>query len=489
MSFTMLSTTILIVAVMLVCGKAVSGYKAGATRSLADLALLIASASLGAVISVLMASVVGDSLYGSVTNMEFYRDIVEQIGDIRSLALILTGMVGAVILFVPIFFIIYGIGSAILAMVFKTYACDISDKGNEQSGETVSFYAKNGKTIGAAVGSVCGFLILIAIFTPLAGILKNTTALVDALEECMETQIIDDSETESFFSYSDDVMISVVYEAGGKAIFDTLTLVEHGGRITSLSHEIEVLESIRLNEIAEIIEDVVEGDAKDAEMMLTEAKKSVFVEALMHMSVRSAAESWLSGESYLGVPRPSFGEGRMFDNFLNEILFVCSQSELDTFSDNMITLINVNGIFAEKRSALASGDYNVIAKELADGGLLDELRAEFEKNPNMQRVVYAIDDMVMTMIVDEVNSSKHSEYNRETLYRRLANAMNQTQHQTDEERVNSIAEFVSSAFEEYNAYLPESLSDDIATVLIERIDSFGTVRARDIQDLFWAYVK
>lgn len=489
MSYTTLSTIILIVAAMLVCAKAISGYKAGATRSIADLALLIFSVSLSSVISVLSASVAGDPLYESVRYTVFYQNIVMEIGDVQSLALILTGIIGAVILFVPIFLLVYGIGSLILHLIFKACVVNLSDRGDEQEGAKVSFYTKNGKAIGSVVGAVSGFVILVVLLTPVVGILKNTTELVDTLESVLDTEIVEDYGSDSIFSYSDDVMASVIYASGGQTIFDTLTTVHHGGRTTTLRKEIEVMAELKVDEISEVIDDIIEGNSDDAEKTFEKSRKSLLVEALMHVSVTNAANSWISGESYLGVDRPVLGEGEKFDDFLDEVLYVCARSSIDTFSDDMITLINVTGMFSERKGDFMSGSYESMMSVFEDEDFLDELREELEKNSNMQHVLYAIDDLLLTIIAEEVLDVGYSEYARESFYRSIADSMNATQHLSGKERVDELATSILDAFGKYGAYLPEALGDDIAQILIDRIDSYGTVRTSDVARLFSGYMQ
>jgi hypothetical protein len=136
-----------------------------------------------------------------------------------------------------------------------------------------------------------------------------------------------------------------------------------------------------------------------------------------------------------------------------------------------------------------SDSYEDIIFDLEDNGTAAAVRMELEKNPHMRSVSYAIDDLVMTLLTDELNNEmKYTAEAREELYRELADALNTSAGLTGSVRNSAITERAKECFSDYGTYIPEALYDKLSEVLVEEIAKDGeSVSYEDVRDFFESF--
>jgi hypothetical protein len=127
------------------------------------------------------------------------------------------------------------------------------------------------------------------------------------------------------------------------------------------------------------------------------------------------------------------------------------------------------------------------------GGLLDEIRAELAKNPHMLSVSFAVDDLVMSVVTEELqNALKYTDEDRDALYDELADILTSSLGLEGTVREIEVTEGIRDSLAAYGVYIPEGLNDlnsQIAKDLIESIDTGGApVTREDIQKFFDSFV-
>ena len=163
-----------------------------------------------------------------------------------------------------------------------------------------------------------------------------------------------------------------------------------------------------------------------------------------------------------------------------------AKTSFDTVDADLTTIIKISEIFQSKQSLFASGDYEEQITDLVESGTADLLREEIDKNPNMRRIGYVVDDLVMTMVVEELtNLKKFSNEEQTFLYKSIAQSINNTSKYTDEYRISMLGDLVAQNFDNYGLYVPESLNSTIASDLLDGALNDSGSSSYELVELFF----
>ena len=493
MTYTPLSTVIIIFLTSLTVFWAWRGYKRGLTRSAIGLCAVIISAFFSiALVHKISADYAGD-LFALFYDLEIIPpdlDILEQYADV---VILLLRIIMSLILFLPAFGVI-----RLIIAIPSTILCRILiRKRTSYLKEGESLYIREHRRIGASVGAVAGFLLAIVLLTPLTGILKTAAAGIQIYETIAQEEIEDPSGTvDAIIYYSSDFGIDAMDACGGHMLFDLATTVTLHGDTSNLNRELAVLNETNIDDITHLLATLSNFKATDiasAESILDQLSESMIIRLILTETIRGASSAWLKNDSYLGIPRPSFGDHFAIERFTNEILYACSTTTYETVKNDIKTLLGLGKIFATALTDLDLTDYEALVEELMAGGLLNTIRDELAKNPHMLAVSFAVDDLVMSVVTEELqNSLKYTDAERDALYDELADILTSTLGLEGTVREVEVTESIRESLAEYGVYIPEGLNDlnsKIAKELIAGIDtSGGTVTREDIQAFFDAFL-
>lgn len=490
MTFTLLSLVILSLTALYIYFEARKGYKRGFSRSLIHVSVLLVCAFFACAVSVWVVSLLDKPLKLLLDATKLLSN--STLADFADIVLILMRMVASILLYVPVFFLLRFLVGIIIKIVYHKLGKD--PHANSYLSESAEGYYKYNKAYGAAVGAICGFLIAVVTFTPLVGVLRSATNVVDVVSEIAgDDSIKNNKELRELAVYSNDFSAVLVDNCGGRLLFDLTSHVEYGGESTYLNREIAAIKNINVEELKNVFSSIDAANEESVEAMtnlIKKANESLIAKTIILNVVKKASTAWMEDEAYMGVKKPNFGANRAIDLFLNEILYVCSTSTLETIGPDLTTLVNLSKIFTERKSIFDNGNYEAMISEFIEGDTERLIRDELEKNPHMQRVIYAIDDLIMTVVSQELtNGIKYSVGDYEDLYSKFAAALSETFALTGSVRVTALSEQLSGYFEEYGMYMPEGLNDRVASLLISGIaNDNGEVTKEDVEEFFNQYL-
>ena len=137
-----------------------------------------------------------------------------------------------------------------------------------------------------------------------------------------------------------------------------------------------------------------------------------------------------------------------------------------------------------------TGDYTFIITELVEDDTANKLRAELDKNDHMRPIMYAVDDLIMSIVVEELyDSHKFSEISRNALYTNFAEILTETLGLDYSVREESVASNVESYLTDYGLFLPEGLNETISEMLIQNVGSdTGEITIDDVKSFFEQYL-
>ena len=491
MTFTSLSVTVLIIMTLIMLGCAFRGYKKGLSKSLIGLCITLFSAIFGAFLSVFVVELSFDAVMDAVSDMAFYEEIADILSDFESVIFVVIKMLISLVLYIPAFFILKIVLGILASIIYKCLCVKQNKSEVSYDKENEELYVKRNKSIAALIGVLTGFVISIAVFAPAAGSVRVASRIFEFAEEAAGEEFLEEEVEDAFDYLSDDFSLSLVCACGGDAIFDFATTVRVEDDKTSLSKELEVIAEIDFKEFGELVKfkGTAAENAARIKNISNKIEKSKLLELMFVETLSGLSEAWLKNEEYIGVARPTFDETKAVDSFIDELLYVCKDTSSETISADVNTLINISSLLMEKERLLR-GSYQQVISALVDGGIINNVRAELEKNLRMSSVVAALDNLMMSVIAEEIQDyTKYSEAECEELFNEISSILTGTASLSGVTRVNAVASDIKQKFEGYGVYVPDSLHQDIAEKLIEDVDiSDGDVTYDDVKDYFEEFI-
>ena len=495
MSFTSISVIIFPILVLTVFMYSRKGYKKGLSRTLIDLAVVLFSVFFGAMLAILLSKGIANATIGILSGMGFYEEIENMLMGFDEVLFLIVRMLVTLIIYVPSFLLLKLILGICVALIYKRKCDEKSGSGVDYYKENEEFYVRKNKKISMAVGALSGFLISLVIWTPFAGIIKTVSATLDFAKSFSGESVFGEDVDNAFEYYSDDFSVSLVSGCGGKMLFNFATTVSVDGEYTDLTSELEALRDIDFNEFGELVKfEITSAESAERIKSLTaQMEKSKIMKLAFVSTVRNLSAAWLNGESYMGAFRVSFDSYDSLDSFIDEVLYVCSSSTAETISADINTLINVSSILNEESALFASGDYYAIMEALASDdeyNIITRIKDELEKNAHMRPVLYAVDELIMSVIAEEIQDyTKYTVEDCEDLFFEISDILTSTGALSDEARLSAVTDSIREELDSYGVYIPDTLNETIASTLIEGLGSYGgEVTYDDVREYFEEFI-
>ena len=206
---------------------------------------------------------------------------------------------------------------------------------------------------------------------------------------------------------TDNFLVKFVSGVGGKAIFNSLTVLEVKGENVSISKEFAVM--------ADVVSDLMpvfsgsepsEWTEKEINGIKNAAKtlnNSEIVSEMLADIISAASKKWANDEKFLGISMISTGKDSI-DSFLRELFLSFSDSTSKTIGKDFTTLADVFGVMQryDMLSALTSEDSDITAGITKDGfisGLLEVIT----KNDRFKGVTAAVINLGVQETVEILN--------------------------------------------------------------------------------------
>ena len=462
-----------------------------------QLATLLFCAVFSAPIATLLAKLLGEIIFEALFEAEVFGFLEGALAMLAGVTQLVVTMLLAILLYLPIFFLLKAISSRVLKIVCATLLMKSrwgqKKKQPQYLSEEAPFYVRHDRAIGAGVGVLSGLILAVVVFMPLTGLLKTSDDIVDTVAEMTQLEALESSPGMQMIDhYANDASCTVMRACGGRVLYDMTARTTYEGHSTSLNREIETIRSLkimdRLNEFKSDGQ-LTGSNTKILEDLLDDLGESLCLKLIMVEFVQNASKTWMQYEPYLGVTRPSMGNYWALDNFFDSILYVCSTTTLDSYDADMTTIFNLIGILEEYQTIFTNNDYETFMTEFVDGDALKRIEDELDKNPRMSRINVAIDDMVMNLIAEEISGVQYELTQQTELYRGIAEILNDAQGLEGSVRTTAISNGIAERFENYGMYLPPALENRVASVLGSQFPSNETITEQTIEKYFAEYTQ
>ena len=495
MYLTAISFIIISITVLNVFFQARRSYKSGLSKSLASFALLVFCSFLSAIVAVLLTGIAEDIAVPLISESGIYKSIKESYGAAVSIVFILFKMIFSFVIYLPVFLILRLICGIAVSVILKATTKKGARKITDYEKENEELYVKKNKKLAAYVGAVSGFLCTVVMLMPIVGALKTAKDVVATVDHFVPESAISESQIVNEINfYADDISVSVLYVCGGELLFDLSTITFHSGKTTNLKREIEIINSFEVSEIQEIMYSLAEMDSNGIDRvraLLDRINESLILKEVLVACVTEASEAWSKGEDYLGTQRPRFADHPSIDVFMDELFAVLATSSADTIDADIETLTNIAKIVYDYESIFSSGDYTVMMGALAGDGILSKIRTELSANSHMQSLLYAVDNITMSIIADELsNTLKYGDADTELLYEEFTDILTSSAHLSGSARTTAVSRGMKESLEDFGVKVPDALTDSIANMMIGGPGSEGgKVNLGDVQSFFGGYTE
>jgi len=497
MTFTLLSVTVLSIIALFIYVYAKRGYKNGLVKSLIGLAVLVVSAVLSVLLSGLIALVVEDFVVWILESVGVYNDILGGVGEYY-LILIMASvrMILAILLYIPLFFILKWILNSVIKMVLRKYIHVKSEKNvvNAYLSEDEVFFVKREKEWGAVIGAVAGFLIAIVFLTPISGTLKLTDRVFETVENIPRQDFILQDDIDLVKKYANDFSVNLVYVCGGGLIYDLTAKTNIYGETITLSDEVDVICGLDFDLVSN--EDFSLSSPSNEELdsmnaFLGQMNRSVILKLFAVGAVRQTMIAWEQGSSCFGFVKPQINGYQAVNSFMDKVFYTCSTTDYDCFEDDIETVLNVLKLFLECGDISTAVDYNEVIAKFEENNTIRRMEEEIKKNSHMSPLADALDDMIMSIVSSEVfELAKVDEAGKEILFSEITEAINSTQGLSGSVKTVALSNYISKSFDDYGVEIPTSLNSKMAEILDNKTSDYnGEITEEEVEMLFSEYLE
>ena len=493
MNFTAFSFILVSLTAIIIYFQVKKSYRQGLSKTLIRLSVIIFCAFSAAYVSMFVASLAEESIMDMIRETDLYISAEESIGSGVSVLNILFEMIFPILIYLPVFLILRIVCSLLSTAIYKIAVREPIRNKQTYHSESEDRYVRQNRLISATLGVFIGFVLSAIIFMPFVGAIKTAKHVVITIDHLAPDSSIKDNELiEELDYYADDVTVTVFYVCADKLLFDISSTAKYGDDYTNLGKEVSIIENFEISDLQSLLSSI-NGMSSNLAARLTslldEAEESAILTELLLSFTKDSTEAWIRNESYMGMQRPVFDQHAAFDVFMDEFFYVLSLSTRDTIYDDIETIINVGTILNDSKRLFTSGNYNAMVTGMSRYGVVNQIKAELEKNPNMQRVANAVDGIVMSIVADEMrNSEVYTDEQCEQLFDELADIMTSTMHLKGSSRMTEIMKAAEESFENCGIKVPEDMRNSIVSILVSEFDSeSGTVDQESVRDFFGYY--
>lgn len=398
----------------------------------------------------------------------------------------------AQMLVAPILFLLFYILFKIITLVVYWILCIFVKK--------TRFFAFRW-AFGAAFGALVGVIGILVFVTPVMGytqLLSNTVTEAESLSASMEEMKLDEYNEKYIKPASKAPVASQIYNIVGNKLFHGLTTVKWDEGEIELASEWNAVINVVDNATAFSKRPMAEYGTAESEAAHAMAKglgDSQLLSSLVGGALNGISNAWLSGESFMGIQKPSAGD-ESIDVILNGLLRVFSTTSPEIIGEDLENFADIFDLFIKyevfsKIGGEGGGDQ--VVTHLSSSGFLTEARELLTERERMKPVVDAISDAGMRLLVRELGDpatylEEHKELldnmsnvlkdavdsegklDKEAVSGGLQSVLAENQVEVPAEAVDIIAEGLA---DEFTAEELTSLStDELTDRLISR---FGTV--------------
>ncbi|MBQ2988233.1 MAG: hypothetical protein IJD59_03920 [Clostridia bacterium] len=374
MSFTLLSTPILLLFFTVAFIEIYNGAKKGFLRSAVSLGLDVSALFLSFFATAACSRALAAVIVKETAEMRLSVDFAARVPSFFSvLSDFLTMLIGTV-LYVFVFLL--------LRVAVREAAREIYRRRMAKRGADAEEEASDTDGASRAKGAFCGFLSAVLLTCTLTA--PVTGSLLIAEPALAIAGYADDSEdAQTVRVLNGDPVSKLFYRIGGRVIYDNAGSVYASGEKVLLLSEARALASVSgdLTLAYAAFHDPLNAGEEHAQSLRrlgTEMWKSALCAPLWEELVRGCADAWRRGEAFPEIGGPAVHS--IMNPVFRGVLEACAEADAEGLSRNTATMLEVYALILE--SGIAQGDCGTILTNLSESGVIGKMNAVLAENPD-----------------------------------------------------------------------------------------------------------
>lgn len=492
MYFTAISAIIILYTALKMLLSAAKGYKKGWLKSIIGLGKIAFCALFASLISVAVASASAEPVLMILSDEGVFDGIITEDALLPVIDIVVR-MLLSLVLYIPVFYIMRLLLAIIVGIVYKRVTKRDNIAKTPYSTENKTYLEKNDRIIGAFIGAICGFIIIVVVFMPLCGIMRSIDNIAAMTEKISGESLYESTEGgEELKKYTNDFSVHFIDACGGKFLFDLTARTNAYGMSASFNDELAKVSAIDFEEYEKLLSSIGssrEPDFARIDELLGSIDDSLFMKTLLLSTVKGASDSWLRGESFMDMGKPIFIDYEPVEAFFDEFLMICKTSTHETIISDIKMLLIMGNAVSEKFSSLSGGNYNGIVNSFTDGSIERLIDEQIERNPHMWKMKDAFHNLIFSVLANQIVSGNvMSDLSRQFLYNDIAEILNDTAALQEVTKNSAIRKQLGDLLNDNSIYSSDELVDGVAFLLLENFKAdAGALSADEIEELFIQY--
>lgn len=501
MTFTIFSAVLLLCVGLSVLKEVMKGLRQGFGRTAISLATVVFSALVAAPLAYWLSDLpaeIADSLL--LRLLPGITTITKQFPSINDLLVSIIDATISPLMFVVFYAILRPVSRLLVAIIFskrmKPKPDDTGDPVYES--ENAPWHRRHSRALGGVTGGLCGFLISLILLSPTIGFLSTADAvfsITDSVGVKWKSLGVKEEYVTLVRNITHDPVVRVLEVSGGGLIYDATAATTVNDKRVIMRQELHacadvVTDVLSLTSVLKNKGQPTEEQAIVLDHLGEKIDKSEVTKMVLSDTLNRAADSWLTGKTFLGMSRPSFG--KHVDPLMNGVLSVCAYSEPVCVGRDISTLLHVY-LIATDSGLLSNPSFDALADNLSDdeNSIITRIYAELQKNPCTAGLTEQMTDMAIHIMASAIEASGFNDFKLDGLMTDLSGAVNLVNGMgsTNAERVESMKEYTTYYAKKYGVEVPDSLAEMAAVAFVDKLgNTGGKVTAEDLQGLFDQYL-
>lgn len=415
-------------------------------------------------------------------------DIVgDLIGMSETLNQVLLGCIGAML--APLMFLVYFLIWSVITWI--VYAIVSLFLGGLMKAHNARLSFRPLRLLGWAV--LHAVIVLAVILIPVSVYTTIAPVIVDGLVEAEVIKANDVPVEDVIDPLAESGAVKTFKKLGGEAICTSLTSFDVRGEKTTLENEAGAVTSFACN-IYHLSQTELEAyGAREAAVIIAVADsfdKSELLPTIVGEVVFNAAEDWLAGREFLGVPKPDAGE--LFTPFLDTVLEVFMQDAQnnDALQRDIRTLAEMISTLAKHEVFAHLSDPEALIAKLDGEGAINDLVTCLGKNESMKVLIPEITNLGIRAIADTLGIPADDMALYDTFMGDVADKLNDIKSLPGEtQRTEALNAELKSAFDKAGIEVEEEIISCYSTSMINDLlqSEEQELTADDVRAFFILY--
>lgn len=496
---TMLTVVLLLVVGVAVFVEVLSGLKRGLVRSAISLCAVIFSALVSAPLAAWLSDApsewMGKLLLRYISPLE---SLLEQFPRVGALVVAGADVILSLILFLIFFVILQTLCRILWPLFLHKWLKPLPDEVAHPLYESTDapFHRRHDRVLGGITGGLCGFLAALILLSPVVGTLSaadHALSVTDRFKVKWESFGLTADAVYSLRETTGDPAVRVLEAMGGGLIYDAAAHTKLNDRRVYLRGEVEACADV-VGDLYGMVLAVSRPDLakqpldrETVERLGENLERSEAAKMVAADFLNLATGAWLEGKTFMKLKCPDGGD--LFNPLLRGALAVCAESTPECVARDITTLLNIY-LIATENGLLTDPDYEKLAGDLGESGVLGQIYDELRRNPCMAHLADELTNLALRIMASAIDWSELDRDVFENLMGDLSDAMNKVgDMNTDREgRVEAMKEYARYYAAQYGVELPEALAEMAAIAMVDRLSGQGNVTPDDMADLFGGYL-